>query len=245
MDNTLYVAMAGAVSSLEQQTLYSNNLANANTAGFQSDIYQAKTVYMTGSALDSQAFSVATNNGIDFKPGPLMTTGRDLDVAIRGQGYIAIQDSNGKEVYTRMGNFDVNQTGLLTTADGYAVLGDGGPITIPPAEKIQIAGDGTISIVPDGGDPNSLAILDRIKLVKPNPKDLIKNTQGFIQLKNGGEAEADAAVTLEAGALENSNVNAIEQMINMINASREFEAHMKTMQTVDENDQTLARLLQL
>lgn len=245
MDSTLYVAMAGAVGSLEQQQLYANNLANVTTNGFMADIYQAESVYATGNGLDAQAFAVSKTNGVDFAPGPMISTGRDLDAAIKGDGFFAIQDKNGNEVYTRNGNFSVNKEGLLTTADGHLVLGDGGPISIPAADKIQIAGDGTITVVPDSSEPNALAVLDRLKLVKPNHQDLVKNNQGFLQLKNNGTANVDASVGVEAGMLEGSNVNAVEQMIHMINSSREFESHMKTMQTIDENDQSLARLLQL
>jgi flagellar basal-body rod protein FlgF len=245
MDNTLYVAMAGAINSYDQQMVNSNNLANVSTPGFRGDLYQAQSLYVTGEGLGTQVYVVSDGSGIDFTPGSLMTTDRDLDIAVKGKGWIAIQDKNGNEAYSRAGNMQIDQNGILKTASGYPVLGEGGPISVPPYEKIQIGNDGTISIIPQGGDATSLAVLERIKLVNPKETDLAKNTQGLIVLKTGGQAPSDNAVNVVPGAIENSNVNAVDQMVKMISASREFETQVKLMQSIDENDQTLARLLQV
>ena len=245
MDNTLYVAMSGAINSYDQQMLNANNLANASTPGFRADLYKAQSLYVTGDGLETQVYVESNGSGIDFTPSSLMTTGRELDIAVRGKGWISVQDKNGNEAYTRAGNLQVDQNGILKTATGYPVLGDGGIISIPPAEKIQIGTDGTISIIPQGSNSTELAVLERIKLVNPPEINLVKNTQGLIVLKDGGVAPSDSKVTVVPGAVENSNVNAVEQMVNMISASREFETQVKLMQTIDENDQTLAQLLQV
>ncbi|CZR29978.1 Putative proximal rod protein [Legionella pneumophila] len=180
---------------------------------------------------------------MDTSPGEIITTGRDLDVAIDGDGWMAVQDSQGREAYTRGGSLRLNANGQLITASGKVVLGDGGPISIPPAQSIEIGSDGTISIVPLEGDVKSLAILDRIKLVTLDRNNIYKNDEGLIQLRSGA-ATTNSNIKLQSGALEGSNVNAIDQMVAMISAGREFDAQMKLLSTVDDNGQKLAQLLQ-
>ncbi|VEB30021.1 flagellar basal-body rod protein FlgF [Legionella pneumophila] len=191
----------------------------------------------------AHSFITQNANGVDTSPGEIITTGRDLDVAIDGDGWIAVQDSQGREAYTRGGSLRLNPNGQLITASGKVVLGDGGPISIPPAQSIEIGSDGTISIVPLEGDVKSLAILDRIKLVTLDRNNIYKNDEGLIQLKSGA-ATANSNIKLQSGALEGSNVNAIDQMVAMISAGREFDAQMKLLSTVDDNGQKLAQLLQ-
>lgn len=245
MDNTLYVAMSGAKQSLAQQTIYSNNLANANTSGFKSDLYQAQSVELLGAGFPSQVFGVATQSASDFAPGSLETTGRELDIAIDGRGWIAVQTPEGSEAYTRAGDLKINQSGILTTASGLVVVGNGGPISMPPAEKIQLGEDGSISVIPLGQGPESLAVIDRIKLVNPANGELAKGLDGLMHKKDGGLAQADSNTKIVTGAIEGSNVSAVEEMINMISASRQFETQLKLMQSIDDNSQSLARLLQI
>lgn len=245
MDNTLYVAMTGAKQSLAQQTIYSNNLANANTSGFKADLYQAQSVELLGAGYPSQVFGVATQSASDFKPGAIQTTGRDLDVAIDGSGWLVVETPEGTEAYTRAGDLKVNQNGLLTTANDLIVIGNGGPITIPPAEKIEIADDGSISVIPQGQGPESMAVIDRLKLVDPPLNTLKKGLDGLMHKTEGEPAQADSNVKVTTGAIEGSNVSGVEEMINMISASRQFETQLKLMQSIDENSQTLARLLQI
>lgn len=243
MDTVLYKAMNGAQMDFYRQSLTANNLANLNTPGFKADLFQAQTLYLTGNTLIDDAMVVQQENGHNFSEGMLMTTGRDLDVAVQGDGWFAVQDAGGKEAYTRAGDFKLTENGILVTASGQPVLGDGGPISIPPAQSINIGTDGTISIVPLDSNPRELAVLDRIKLAKIDRKDLIKGNDGLMRLEKGGIAPTDPSVTVIKGALEGSNVNAVEQMVNMIAAGREFETEMKFMQAVDENAQRLAQLL--
>jgi len=244
MDPILYNAVNGGRVDFKRQEITANNLANINTPGFKADIYNAQTLQMSnaqgGQKISGNSFVSQMDNGIDMLPGEIMTTGRDLDVAIDGEGWMAVQDSQGKEAYTRGGSLHLDVNGQLITASGKAVMGDGGPISIPPAKSIEVGTDGTITIVPlEGG----LAILDRIKLVQLDKHNVVKNSEGLLQLKQGSAAPADSTVRLVNGALEGSNVNAVEQMVNMISAGREYEAHMKLLSTVDTIGQQLAQVL--
>ncbi|HAT7920880.1 TPA: flagellar basal-body rod protein FlgF [Legionella pneumophila] len=247
MEPILYNSISGGRSDFKRQEIIANNLANINTPGFKADLYQAQTMYMNNANGNNQfsahSFITQNANGVDISPGEIITTGRDLDVAIDGDGWIAVQDSQGREAYTRGGSLRLNPNGQLITASGKVVLGDGGLISIPPAQSIEIGSDGTISIVPLEGDVKSLAILDRIKLVTLDRNNIYKNDEGLIQLKSGA-ATANSNIKLQSGALEGSNVNAIDQMVAMISAGREFDAQMKLLSTVDDNGQKLAQLLQ-
>lgn len=247
MEPILYNAISGGRSDFKRQEIIANNLANINTPGFKADLYQAQTMYMNNANGNNQfsahSFITQNANGVDTSPGEIITTGRDLDVAIDGDGWMAVQDSQGREAYTRGGSLRLNTNGQLITASGKIVLGDGGPISIPPAQSIEIGSDGTISIVPLEGDVKSLAILDRIKLVALDRNNIYKNDEGLIQLKSGA-ATVNSNIKLQSGALEGSNVKAIDQMVAMISAGREFDAQMKLLSTVDDNGQKLAQLLQ-
>jgi flagellar basal-body rod protein FlgF len=248
MEPILYKAIIGGKSDFDKQATIANNLANVNTPGFKADLYQAQTNYMQGPEgmhdAQTQSIIMQGSNGVDTSPGDLITTGRDLDVAIDGDGWMAVQDSKGREAYTRGGSLRLDVNGQLITSSGKAVLGDGGPISIPPAKSIEIGSDGTITVVPLDGDVKSLAILDRIKLVKLDKTNVFKNDEGLIQIKNGGTATPDSNIRLLNGSIEGSNVKAIDQMVAMISAGREFDAHMKLLSTVDDNGQKLAQLLQ-
>lgn len=243
MEPVLYRMMNGSQIDFNRQNTIAHNLANANTPGFRADLHQAATQYFQNNSNPGMASSYEKPNGIDFSDGDLMTTGRDLDLALQGEAWFAVQDSEGQEAYTRSGAFKLTENGVLVTGTGQQVLGDGGPISIPPAEKINIGKDGTISIVPLGGDPNTLAVLDRIRLVKLDKANAYKGSDGLVRLQNGAKGIPDSNLTVINGALEGSNVKPFDQMVNMINAGRQFDTHMKIMQTVDENFNRLAQLL--
>lgn len=244
MEPVLYNAMHGSQVNFDRQTITANNLANANTPGFKADLFQAQSMFVDGPAIIDQALPIEEPNGTSFAQGGLMTTGRDLDAAIQGaDGWFSVQDPDNKEAYTRAGDFHLTSTGMLVTASGLPVLGDGGPISIPPAKSINIGNDGTISIVPLDGDPREVAVIDRLKVVRIEPKNLVKGLDGLMHL-TGGSAVPDPAIRVVNGALEGSNVNAVAEMVNMIAAGREFEAELQIMQTVDENAQRLAQVLQ-
>lgn len=248
MNPVLYSAVDGATNDLVRQDIIANNLANINTPGFKADLYQAQIMYVTDEngepQPNGQSYIVEMPSTIDTSPGPIMTTGRPLDVAVNGTGYIAVQGPDGSEVYTRGGSFHVDAEGQLLTESGYAVVGDGGPITIPPARSIEVGNDGTISVVPLNGTRRDVAVLDRIKTVSLAGAQLSRSAEGFLRLAQGGEAEPDPTVQIVKGALEGSNVNAVDQMVQMISANRDFDAQMKIMATIEADADKLAQVLQ-
>ena len=248
MDRMVYVAMTGASQTLRSQALISHNLANVNTVGFRKDLEGSRSMpaFSDEPALPTRVFSMAERPSVDLAPGKIMTTGRDLDIAIRNEGWIAIQLPDGSEAYTRNGDLQIATEGQLTTANGHAVVGEGGPLTIPPAEKIQIGEDGTISIRPLGETPENLVVVGRIRLIKPTAENpLYKDESGFMRTTEGGNAPADASVRIVSGALEGSNVNPAEALVGMIDASRRFELQVKMMSTAKDNASATDQLLKM
>jgi flagellar basal-body rod protein FlgF len=245
MDRLLYVAMNGARETMRAQAVNTNNLANANTTGFRADLEDFRSLPFHGPGYHSRVYSMAEGVGVDFNPGSAVSTGRELDVAINGEGWIGVQAPDGNEAYTRAGDLQVDSLGLLRTGAGYPVMGNGGPIAVPPFEKLEIASDGTISILPLGQSANTLAVLDRIKLVNPPASQLQKGSDGLIRLQGGGPAVADAAVRVQSGAIESSNVNAVEAMVNLIQLARHYEAQVKVMKSAEENDRASAQLIRM
>ena len=246
MDKALYISMTGAKNNMLAQTAHSNNLANANTTGFRADFAQARSmgVYF-GDGHPSRAYAQTENPATNFIPGPLIETGRNLDVAIEGDGLIAIQDPIGNEAYTRMGDLSVDVSGILRTSTGHPVMGSGGPIAIPPAEQITIAQDGSITVRISGSGPDELVNIDRIKLVSPEWRDMQKGEDGLIRLKSGGLAEPDANVTLASGFTEGSNVNAIHEFTEVLSLSRQYEMQIKLMKTAEKNSESSSGLLRM
>lgn len=244
MDRLLYVAMSGAQQTMLSQAVNSHNLANLHTAGFRADLNQFRSMPVFGTGLPSRVYAMSERPGIDYTPGPIESTGRELDVAIHREGWIAVVAPDGQEAYTRAGDLRVSSNGLLETGAGHSVLGNGGPIAIPPAEKIEIGHDGTISIRPLGLASDALAEIDRIKLVAPPLELMFKSDDGLFRLE-GAAAVADARVTLVSGALERSNVNAVDALVNMITLARQFEMQVKMMHTAEEADRSAAGMLQL
>jgi flagellar basal-body rod protein FlgF len=246
MDRSLYIAMSGAKQTLLAQTANANNLANTQTTGFKSDLEQFRSQPVFGAGYPTRVYAMTERPGTDLSHGPMQTTGGDLDVAINGEGFIAVQGSDGKEAYTRAGDLHVTPEGLLQTGAGLPVLGQDGPITIPPSEKLTIGGDGTISIIPMGtGNATTLVEVDRIKLVNPALANLEKLNDGLLHTKDEQPLAADANVKLAAGVLEGSNVNPINAMVDMIELARNFELQTKVMKNVDENSAASAKLMQM
>ncbi len=246
MDRSLYIAMSGAKQTLLAQASNANNLANAQTTGFKADFEQFRSMPVFGPGHPSRVYAMAERPGVDLTSGVIQSTGRSLDVAVKGEGWIAVQGNDGKEAYTRAGDLRISPEGLLQTGTGLQILGDNGPLAIPEADKVEIARDGTISIIPLGDNASTLVEVGRIKLVKPNLKDLEKLNDGLLTLKpNIPAPEADANVALVQGSLESSNVNTIAALVEMIELSRNFELQVKVMKEADENSGTSAKLMQL
>jgi len=243
MDRMIYTGMTGAKQTMQAQTANSHNLANANTAGFRADLHAFQPEPVRGPGFASRVNAVSEGKGVDFSPGTMQTTERELDVAVQGEGWIAVQAPDGSEGYTRAGDLRLTANGNLVNGAGHMVMGDGGPIAIPPHEELMIGGDGTISIVPRGQDPETMAVVERIKLVNPPVDELEKSPDGLFRMADGGEAPADAEVRLAAGVLEGSNVNITTAMVNMIQLARQYETQVKMIQNADDNARSAAELL--
>lgn len=245
MDKMAYIAMTGAKEVMLAQAINSNNLANLNTNGFRADLAAFQATQAPGTGFPSRINATISGTQVNMAEGPLLTTGRELDVAVRGDGLITVQAPDGSEAYTRAGNLTVNSSGLLTTAAGYPVMGNSGPIAIPPNEKLDIGTDGTITVLPIGQAANSLAVVDRIKLVKAPPDGMVKTPEGLLRSTSGDALPADASVGLQSGVLESSNVNAIDALTNMIELSRHYEAQVKLMKAAQDNDVAATQLLRM
>jgi len=245
MDKSLYIAMSGAIQNARGTSIHANNLANVSTMGFRSDYAQARSMPVYGETYASRVYAMEENPGTNFAYGTLVETGNELDVAVNGKGWMAVQTPDGSEAYTRAGEMKIDSLGVLRSGNGLPVMGQGGPISLPPFEKITIGEDGTISIQGLGASPGALSQVARIKLVNPDGAELYKGSDGLMRQRNGLAAPADATVGVSAGFLEGSNVNAVEALTELISLSRQFELHVKMMKTAEENSEASARLLQL
>jgi flagellar basal-body rod protein FlgF len=243
MDRVIYLAMTGAKQVTLQHAATAHNLANVSTHGYkaQSNVFRALPV--VGEGEKTRAFVADTSPSTDFSAGGIQQTGRTLDVAVRGPGWIAVQGPDGQEAYSRAGQLELSPDGVLQTASGLNVLGDGGPITVPADQEIAIGKDGTISTYLQGQP--AVAEAGRIKLVNPPAADLVRGEDGLFRLRTGGVAPADANVGLVTGALEMSNVNPSKALVNMIELSRQFELQMRVLRTAEDNDRSATKLLSL
>ncbi|MEA3178234.1 MAG: flagellar basal-body rod protein FlgF [Gammaproteobacteria bacterium] len=244
MDKLLYVAMSGAKETLRAQAANTHNLANASTTGFKADLSAFQSRAVTGPGYASRVYATDQTVGWDHGVGAIEQTGNPLDLAIHGQGFFAVQDVTGNEAYTRAGDLHVDPTGQLLTATGLPVMGDNGPISVPPHTSVAVGSDGTISIVPLGQSPNTVSIVGRVKLVNPSLDTIQRSNDGLFRATNGQPLEADAATTVDSGSLESSNVDLASCMVNMIELSRHFDLQVKALHTAEEDGQASAKLLQ-
>jgi flagellar basal-body rod protein FlgF len=202
MDRLIYTAMTGAKHSMEQQATTSNNLANATTTGFRAQLDSFRSVPLTGDGgLPTRSFVVDATVGSNFTPGPIQVTGRDLDVAVQGSGWLALQTADGSEAYTRNGALTVNENGILQTQNGVAVAGENGPISIPPNTAVTIGADGTVSTIDHSTSPGQLSTVGKMKLVNPSTQNMVRGDDGLFRTKNGAPADPDPNVVVAGGAL--------------------------------------------
>nr|WP_321241446.1 flagellar basal-body rod protein FlgF [uncultured Tolumonas sp.] len=230
MEKAIYTAMSGAEHALQAQQIHANNLANAGTTGFRADFERVQAYQLQGDTLGARVLAQELPGGTNFSTGALSETGRSLDVAIQGSGYLTVATPEGGEAYTRAGDLTVNADGRLTL-HGSAVMGEGGEIEVPDYRDIKIGQDGTVSITPAGSGAQQ--VVGKLKLVNPDPSLLTKNTQGLLQLTDGSQAAADTNVQLESGFLEGSNVNPIDELISSMSLTRSFELQVKLMESSD------------
>lgn len=245
MDRLIYTAMGGASHILQQQASVGQNLSNVNTPGYRAAVNAFRAVPLVGEGLPTRTFVVDSTAGADFIPGVMQPTGRNLDMAVQGGGWIAIQMENGSEAYTRNGSFQVSPEGILQTRAGLNVAGDAGLITIPPNTEVTVGKDGTISTVPTGLPPNQVVLVGRIKLVNPAEEQMVRGDDGMFRTKDGKPAAADIAVKVAPGNLESSNVNTVEAMVSMISLARQFDMQMKMLQSADNNARQASQLLNM
>ena len=245
MDRLIYTALSGAKHVLEQQATTSNNLANVSTTGFRAQLDAFRAVPVIGEGMPTRAFVVDQTTGSDFTPGPIQQTGRDLDVAVQGKGWVAVEMDDGSEAYTRHGSLKLSENGILQTQSGRNVVGEGGPISVPPDVTVTISKDGTVSAIATGTKPGATTVLGRIKLVNPPEESLTRGDDGLFRMRDGSAADADANVALAGGALEGSNVNVVDAMVNMISLARQFEMHMSMLKNAENNENKASQLLAL
>jgi flagellar basal-body rod protein FlgF len=247
MDRLIYTAMTGASQTLNRQAAVAHNLANVASAGYRAEEHRLRAVQVQSNAqqkgLPTRAFAVDASTHTDYTSGPMMITGRPLDMAVQGAGWFAVQLADGSEAYTRNGSFEINVNGIVQTRSGLPVQGDGGAIAIPPDVKISVGADGTMSAVPETGAQNTVSVIGRVKLVNPPEADLVRGEDGLFRLRDGSAAPTDERVTITAGSLEGSNVNPAEQMVTMISLARQFEMQMKMLSAADANDKAATQIL--
>lgn len=243
MDKLIYTAMSGAKHLFGRQAAIAHNLANAVSTGYRAEEHRLRAVPVVSESMPTRAFAVDASVANDFTPGPLTPTGRPLDVAVQGQGWLALAMPDGTEAYTRNGSLEVSVNGVLQTRNGIPVQGDGGPISIPPDNEITIGADGLISLKPSSGAQNTVTQVGTLKLANPPEADLVRGADGLFRLRDGAAAAVDPNVQVAAGYLEGSNVNVVDQLVSMISLARQFETQLKLLSTAEQNDRAAAQLL--
>lgn len=245
MDRALYVAMTGAAQTLRQQAVNNHNIANASTTGFRAELLASSAAAVQGPGLPTRVNAAPEALGWNARGGGLQQTGRDLDVALSQDAWLAVQAPDGSEAYTKAGDLQVDATGQLRTGAGFAVLGDGGPMAIPPASRLLIGSDGTVSVQPMGNGPEAMASVGRLRVVRGTPEQLQRGEDGLMRAKTGQALDPASGNVVTSGALENSNVNLPEAMVTMISLARQFEMQMKLMKAAEDNATASSSLTRL
>jgi flagellar basal-body rod protein FlgF len=245
MDRLIYSSLTAMRGSMARQTATANNLANAQTPGFRSDISEAQSLWLHGQTFDSRAMSSQEVLSADMREGTVMATGRTLDVAVNADALLTVQAEDGDEAYTRRGDLQLSDSGLLTTGDGHPVLGNQGPVTLPPFDSIAIDGEGRISIVPRGGDPNQPQEIDQLKLASPMGQSLAKGLDNLFRVRGGGVLASDPDARVMSGHLEGSNVSTTQALVEMIEASRSWDSQLKMLSDARDMDTATADLMRL
>jgi len=245
MDKLVYTALSGLRSQMSAQSTIANNIANASTTGYRAERVNFDRLILQGQGFESRELASEEVNDFDRRAGTLVQTARPLDVAVAGDSWMAVQAKDGTEAYTRRGDLNVASSGVLETGDGFPVMGSGGPITVPPYQSIAIAGDGSVTIVPPGGDASQPQIIDKIKLVSTDGTQTSKGLDNLLHVKGGGVLPEDLDGKVQSGALEQSNVNLTQSLVDMIENQRSYEVQanlLKEAKTMDESSASLMRM---
>jgi flagellar basal-body rod protein FlgF len=243
MDRVIYTAMTGAKWTLERQASVSQNLANASSTGYRAEEHRLRAVPVQTEAFPSRAFVVDASVRNSFVTGPLQQTGRSLDAAVQGSGWFALAMPDGSEAYTRNGSMQISPTGVLQNHNGIPIMGDSGPITVPPDTEVTIGADGTLTAVQRTGGANQANTIGRLKLVDPPENTLVRGDDGLFRVNTPGPSPQAENVRVAGGYLEGSNVNVVDQVVAMISLSRQFEMQTRMLQTAERNDQAASQLL--
>jgi flagellar basal-body rod protein FlgF len=245
MDRLIYTSLTAMRGSMARQTAIANNLANASTPGFRADLAEAQSLWLDGQKLDTRAFASEEVLAADMKGGAITATGRDLDIALAGDAMLAVQAENGETGYTKRGDLMLSASGLLTTGDGRPVQGSQGPLTLPPADAINIDEQGRVWIVPQGGDATQPQQIDQLQIVSPAGSDVVKGTDGLFRVRGGGVLPQDPDARVITRSLESSNVSATEALVKMIEASRSWDTQLKLLGDARDMDAAAAELMSL
>jgi flagellar basal-body rod protein FlgF len=245
MDRLIYTSLTALRGAMSRQTVTANNLANAATPGFRGDMAEAQALWLRGGTIEARAMASEEVLAADMRAGTVAQTGRPLDVALSGDALLTVQSEEGEEAYTRRGDLQLTDTGLLTTGDGKPVQGAQGPVTLPPSDSISIDAQGRIWAVPVGGDINNPLEVDRLRLVSPTGSTIAKGMDGLFRVKGGGSLPDDPDARLTAGALEGSNVSATKALVDMIEASRSWDTQLKLITDARDLDMATADLMRL
>jgi flagellar basal-body rod protein FlgF len=245
VDRLIYTSLTAMRGAMARQTSVANNLANVQTPGFRADVAEAQALWLNGQTFETRALASEEVVNADMRAGTVMQTGRQLDIAIENDTLLAVQSAEGEESYTRRGDLQLSDSGLLTTGDGRPVMGAQGPITLPPVDSISIDPEGRIQIVPVGGDPNLPQEVDRLKLVSPTGLDVVKGMDGLFRVRGGGVLPPDPAGRVQSGHLEGSNVQSTQALVEMIEASRAWDAQLKLIGNAQDMDAATADLMRL
>lgn len=245
MDKLVYTAASGLKAHLASQAAIANNMANASTIGFRADRVVFDRLSLQGSDFDTRTPASAEVVDADRKAGTIQQTGRPLDVAVASDSWLTVQATDGTEAYTRRGDLEIAPSGVLQTGDGFPVIGSGGPITIPPAQSVSISQTGEISIIPIGGDIKNPQVIDTLKIASAKGSDTVKGTDNLLYVRGGGVLPADVDAKIESGALEGSNVNMTQALVDMIENQRSYEVQANLMKSAKDMDESSASLMRL
>ncbi len=245
MDKALYIAMTGAAQTMRAQSVNSHNLANASTVGFKAELAAQQAIAVEGPLMPTRVNARLDGLGFDSTLGSIMQTGNALDVALAPDRWLAVQAPDGSTAYTRAGDLNVGADGLVRNGAGHLVLGDGGPLSVPPSTQMSIGGDGTLTVVPQGQGPEAPVVVGRLQVVTAAPAQIERGVDGLMRPRAGQTLDPAAGQVLATGALESSNVNLADSMVTMIQLARNYEMQVKLMKAADENAQASASLMRM
>lgn len=245
MDRLVYTAVSGMNASMMRERMTASNMANAQTIGFKAEVMQAQAVTLDGPQLDVRALNRSEVKGANMKEGAIIATGRPLDVAMTGNTMLAVQSVDGQEAYTRRGDLSVSNTGVVENGEGLPVLGETGPLMVPPGSTVSISQDGSVMVRDPSVPEQEPQKIDRLKLVSTAGSQLEKDLAGVFRVPGGGVLPVDDNAKVIPESVEQSNVNSSEVLVDMIESQRLFDLRTKLVSTAKELDEGSSKLMRL